>query len=117
VLWERDEASVAEIWEAQQDEPRLAHTTLATMLSRLERRGVVTHRTVARQFVYSAVISEQEARHSMVSELTSRLFEGDVPALVSHLLTEQDISPGDRARIRKMLDATKAATKSAEKRS
>ena len=103
VLWERGEATVTDIWEALQEERGLAQTTLATMLSRLERRGVVTHRTQARQFVYRALVSESEVRHSMVSELTGRLFEGDVPALVSHLLTAQDVSPGDRARIREML--------------
>lgn len=112
VLWERGEATVAEIWEAQQEDRGLAHTTLATMLSRLERRGVVAHRTQARQFVYRALISEQEAQHSMVSELTSRLFEGDVPALVNHLLTTKEISPGDRARIRDMLNAATLAEKS-----
>ena len=107
VLWDRGEATVTDIWEALQEERGLAQTTLATMLSRLERRGVVTHRTQARQFVYRPLVSESEVRHSMVSELTSRLFEGDVPALVSHLLTAQDVSPGDRARIREMLqDAT-----------
>lgn len=107
VLWDRGEATVTDIWEALQEERGLAQTTLATMLSRLERRGVVTHRTQARQFVYRALVSESEVRHSMVSEMTSRLFEGDVPALVSHLLTAQDVSPGDRARIREMLqDAT-----------
>ena len=107
VLWDRSEATVTDIWEALQEERGLAQTTLATMLSRLERRGVVTHRTQARQFVYRALVSESEVRHSMVSELTSRLFEGDVPALVSHLLTAQDVSPGDRTRIREMLrDAT-----------
>ena len=107
VLWDRGEATVTDIWEALQEERGLAQTTLATMLSRLERRGVVTHRTQARQFVYRALVSESEVRHSMVSELTSRLFEGDVPALVSHLLTAQDVSPGDRTRIREMLqDAT-----------
>ena len=103
VLWDRGEATVTDIWEALQEERGLAQTTLATMLSRLERRGVVTHRTQARQFVYRALVSESEVRHSMVSELTGRLFEGDVPALVSHLLTAQDVSPGDRARIREML--------------
>ena len=107
VLWDRGEATVTDIWEALQEERGLAQTTLATMLSRLERRGVVTHRTQARQFVYRALVTESEVRHSMVSELTSRLFEGDVPALVSHLLTAQDVSPGDRHRIREMLqDAT-----------
>jgi BlaI family penicillinase repressor len=107
VLWERGEATVTDIWEALQEERGLAQTTLATMLSRLERRGVVTHRTQARQFVYRALVTESDVKHSMVSEMTSRLFEGDVPALVSHLLTAQDVSPGDRARIREMLqDAT-----------
>lgn len=104
VLWERGEATVAEIWESLHAERGLAQTTLATMLSRLERKGVVTHRTQLRQFVYSALVTEEQVQHSMVSELTSRLFEGDVSALVSHLLTAQDVSPGDRARIREMLN-------------
>ena len=104
LLWERGEATVADIWEALHPERGLAQSTLATHLSRLERRGVVAHRTESRQFVYSALITESEARHSMVSELTARLFEGDVPALVSHLLTAQDVSPGDLKRIRAMLE-------------
>lgn len=105
VLWDRGEATVIEIWEALHAERGLAQTTLATMLSRLGKRGAVSHRSVSRQFVYRALVTEDAARHSMVSELTARLFEGDVPALVSHLLTAQDVSPGDRERIRAMLDA------------
>jgi predicted transcriptional regulator len=105
LLWERGEATVADLWEALHDERGLAQTTLATILSRLARRGVVAHRSQARQFVYRALVTEEEVQHSMVSELTASLFEGDVPALVNHLLTAQDVSPGDIARIRKMLDA------------
>ena len=114
LLWEREEATVVEIWEALHAERGLAQSTLATLLSRLERRGVVTHRAQARQFVYRALITEQDARHSMVSELTERLFEGDVPALVSHLLTEQDMSPGDMKRIRAMLEEAGAKRKAAK---
>lgn len=113
LLWEREEATVVEIWEALHAERGLAQSTLATLLSRLERRGVVTHRAQARQFVYRALITEQDARHSMVSELTERLFEGDVPALVSHLLTEQDMSPGDMKRIRAMLEEVSAKRRAA----
>lgn len=112
VLWEKGEATVTDVWEALHAERGLAQTTLATMLSRLEQKGVVTHRTQLRQFVYRALVSEPEVRHSMVSELTSRLFEGNVPALVSHLLNAQDVSPGDRKRIREMLnDATSTEKK------
>jgi BlaI family penicillinase repressor len=105
LLWTRGEATVTELWEALYDERQLAQTTLATILSRLERRGVVAHRTRTRQFIYRALVSAEEVQHSMVNELTAHLFEGDVPALVNYLLTAQDISPGDLARIREMLDA------------
>ena len=105
ILWDRGEATVVDIWESLHAERGLAQTTLATMLSRLERRGVVSHRTQSRQFIYRPLITEQDAQHSMVSELTERLFAGDVPALVNHLLTSQDMSPGDREQIRAMLAA------------
>src|SRR5439155_4455471 len=44
VLWDKGEATVQDIWEALHAERGLAQTTVATMLSRLERRGVVTRR-------------------------------------------------------------------------
>jgi predicted transcriptional regulator len=104
VLWERGQASVAEICEALRPERPLALTTVATLLSRLEKRGIVTHETRARQFIYRASVTEAEVRHSMVSELTERLFDGDVAELMSHLLTGREISPGDLDRIKAMLD-------------
>src|SRR5256886_17452012 len=105
VIWDRSEATVQEIWEALHAERGLAQTTVATMLSRLERRGVVTRRAQARQYHYRAAVTEQEVQHSMVGELTERLFDGDVTALVQHLLSGEDVSPGDIAKIRRMIGA------------
>ena len=45
ILWERKEATVAEIHAALLDERGLAPTTVATLLSRLEKRGAVKHLT------------------------------------------------------------------------
>src|SRR2546429_9141053 len=105
VLWDRSEATVQEIWEALHAERGLAQTTVATMLSRLERRGVVTRRAPpqSRQYHYKAMVTEQEVQHSMVGELTERLFDGDVTALVQHLLTGDAVSPGDIAKIRALI--------------
>ena len=103
VIWDKGEATVQDIWEALHPERQLAQTTVATMLSRLERRGVVTRRAQARQYHYRAAVTEQEVQHSMVGELTERLFDGDVTALVQHLLSGEDVSPGDIAKIRAMI--------------
>ena len=104
VIWDKGEATVQEIWEALHPERGLAQTTVATMLSRLERRGVVTRRAQSRQFHYRAAVTEAEVQHSMVGELTERLFDGDVTALVQHLLKGDAVSPGDIAKIRDMIE-------------
>jgi len=103
VIWDRGEATVQDIWEALHAERGLAQTTVATMLSRLERRGVVTRRAQSRQYHYRAAVTEHAVQHSMVGELTERLFDGDVTALVQHLLSGADVSPGDLAKIRDMI--------------
>ncbi len=105
ILWERGQASAAEICEALRADRGLAQSTVATVLSRLEKRGVVKHETRSRQYVYHPAVSEPEVRRTMVSELTERLFDGDVAALMSHLLSARDMSEGDLARVRELIEA------------
>ena len=112
LMWSRGEVSVAEVWEALYPERRLAQTTVATLLTRLERRGVIARRAEQRQYLYRPLVSEGEVQQSMVSELTERLFAGDMTALVNHLLTSQEVAPGDLARLRAMI--TDAETRSKE---
>ncbi len=103
-LWEAGEATVAEVHAGVAVSRPLAPTTIATILSRLERRGLVSHRNRGRQYIYRAVVSEADVRQSMVSSLTSRLFDGDAAALVSHLLTSREVEAGDLEKIRQLLD-------------
>ena len=48
VLWQRGETSVAEIAKVLGEERGLKHTTVATLLTRLEKRGVVEQRREGR---------------------------------------------------------------------
>ena len=111
ILWEKGEATVAEIWEALLPERGLAQTTVATLLSRLEKRGVVAHRAEARQFVFSARVTEADVKKSMVTELTERLFDGDAAALVHHLLSARAVKAGDLARMKKLIESAEKARK------
>jgi predicted transcriptional regulator len=110
ILWERGSASAAEICEGLRAERGLAQSTVATLLTRLEKRGVVKHETRSRQYVYYPTVTESEVRRTMVSELTERLFNGDVTALMSHLLSARDMSHGDLARVRELIEAHEAGS-------
>lgn len=105
ILWERGEASAAEVHEALWEERGLAPTTIATMLVKMEKKGVVTHRSEGRRYLYAPTVSEGEVTRSMVAQLAERLFEGDVPAFVSHLLSEHEIDPAELAELRELIDA------------
>lgn len=105
VLWERGEATVADVRAAVKKRRRLAPNTIATILSRLEKQGLLAHATAGRQYVYRALIGAEEARTAMVSELSERLFGGDAASLVSHLIEAHDIRPGDLERVRALIEA------------
>jgi predicted transcriptional regulator len=105
VLWRRGEATTAEVHAALRAERGLALTTIATMLRKMEDKGVVVHRAEGRQFVYRPTVTEDEIRQSMVGELVQRLFDGDAKALVAHLVSEHEIDATDLAELRRRVGA------------
>jgi predicted transcriptional regulator len=103
ILWAQGEGTVAEVHEALEPERGLALTTIATMLTKMEKKGVVNHRAEGRKFIFRPRVSEGQVRRSMVADLTSQLFRGDVTALVNHLLSEHEIDAQELAQLREMI--------------
>ncbi len=103
VLWERREASTSDVVEALSGSRGLAHTTVSTLLTRLEKRGLLAAHRDGRQLVYRASISEEAVRRSMVGSLLGNLFGGDARALVAHLVREDEVAPDELERIEAML--------------
>ena len=84
ILWESGEATVNKVHRSLNADKSLATTTVATMLSRLEKRGLIHHRTEGRQYYYKPSVSEEEVRTSMVGDLVKRIFKGNFSELASH---------------------------------
>jgi predicted transcriptional regulator len=103
VLWSEGEATVAEVRDRLPENRNLATTTVATVLSRLEKQNVVTRRLDGRQYVYRPTVTEHQVRRSMVADLVGSLFEGDPAALVSHLVSHAELEDGDLERVRALL--------------
>jgi BlaI family penicillinase repressor len=103
VLWQRGETSTADVAAELADARGLKHTTIATLLTRLEKRGVVAQRRDSRQLFYRALVDEEDVRRSMVADLIGALFAGDARELVAHLVQESEIAPGDLAKVKRRL--------------
>ena len=104
-VWDAGEATVAQVQDAVAGR-EIAYTTVATLLKRLESKGVLESTRNGREIVYRASISARSVRQSMVAELVANLFNGDPRELVAHLVRESEIRPGDIERARELLART-----------
>ena len=105
VLWARAEATVADVQAALAKRRRLAPTTVATLLKRLDGRGLVTHRREGRALVYRAAVTEADVSQRAVDDALDQVFEGDVAAFAAQLLRRRDVERGDLERIRALIEA------------
>lgn len=107
VLWDLGEGTVTDVHQALLAERGLAPTTIATMLKKMEDKGVIAHRAEGRKFIYEPTVSQDQVRRSMVAEITERLFGGDPVALVNHLLSRHEIQPAELSGLERMITEAK----------
>jgi len=109
VLWDKREASAAQVHQALQRTRKLAITTVSTLLARLEKKGVVSHRADGRTFVYRPRITELEMRRRTISSVIRNLFRGDPSEVVGQILSERDVSDDDLARMKQLIQDARVA--------
>lgn len=107
VLWEKPDASVGEVHAALKPERDLAYTTIATMLRKMEARGLVTHREEGRSFLYRAAVAADDVNRSAGEHFVERLFEGSLADAVSHLLTSREVSRAELDQLEKLIKDAK----------
>jgi predicted transcriptional regulator len=84
-LWPLGEATVRDIQIALAPTRPRAYTTIMTILDRLTQKGVVLRRKNGRAWVYSANVSEDDARSRAIAQLVDGFFGGSAEALAAHL--------------------------------
>ena len=102
-LWDASEATVAQVRQTVSPDARLAHSTIATMLRKMEARGLIKHRLLERKFLYHPLVKEDEVARKMSEHFIEGLFEGSLADMVSHLLKTQDISRQELERLDKLI--------------
>jgi predicted transcriptional regulator len=104
VLWERGSGTVADVHRALQGRG-LAQATVSTLLRRLEKKGVIAHDKVGREYSYRPLLSIEEARHALVTAMADRMLPDTVPALIHALWKRRKISPAELAEVKALIEA------------
>jgi BlaI family transcriptional regulator, penicillinase repressor len=107
ILWESAETDVGDVHQALSREGSWAYTTIATMLRKMEARGLVRHRVVDRKFLYRPAVKSGEVARNLSAHLLERLFEGSLADMVAHLLTTGQVSRHELDRLEKLISERK----------
>ena len=104
VLWARGRVTAREITDELSRYKRIAHSTVQTLLRKLEAKGAVGHEVKGRTFVFHPLVTEAEVCRSATRELLSRIFDGSAVGLVAHLVRQEDISPEELGEIHALIE-------------
>jgi len=107
VLWSKGPATSEQIREALLPDHPLKDPSVRTLLRRLEARGLLTHDTQGKVFVYRAV----EARHGLaaraVRQIIDRFWSGSTEQFLLGMVDEQVLTKKDLQRLMRKVEARK----------
>jgi BlaI family penicillinase repressor len=102
-LWKQGKATAREITEELSKSQPIAHSTVQTLLRKLEAKRAVTHELEDRTFIYLPLFKKSEVTASALQDLLTRLFDGSIYGLVSHLIDNERISQDELVRLRELI--------------
>ena len=115
VLWDRGQGTVREILVTLKAAGRSwSYATVATLLDRLETKGMITSNRSELAFVYKPAVTEASVRQKRVGSLVDKLYQGEPGLLVLHLLKSHPLDPGQAKEVRALLEEMTGKGKGAE---
>lgn len=107
VLWRKGRASAREITAELNGIEPIAHSTVQTLLRKLEAKKAIEHDVDDRTFVFRPRVKEDRVKHGAARDLLDRVFGGSVAELVSYLLQNERVSAAELRQIHKLIEQQK----------
>lgn len=103
-LWDKQSpASVRDVLEAVTPEIDWAYTTVKTVLTRLEEKGVVRSELDGKMKLFEPLVSQEKAQRTAVRGLIERAFGGAASGLFHHLVSEDRLPKRKQAELEKLI--------------
>jgi len=94
-LWSAGDLSISGIHDAIGEKHEITSKTIATILGRLERRKLVSHRMVGREGVYRAHVTRREVIMSRIGGALASVFAAEDGAVGAAALQKKHTRAGD----------------------
>lgn len=103
VVWKQNEVVVKDVVEKLTD-PKPAYTTVATVLSVLEKKGFVNRKKLGNTNLFSPAISKPDYTKFQLGALLKNYFNGSFPKLATFFAKENQLDLADLEEIMKQAE-------------
>jgi BlaI family transcriptional regulator, penicillinase repressor len=103
VIWERDSASVRDVYEELLKTRKIAYTTVMTVMGVLEQKGRLKKTLNGRAYVYRPSQPQSEVVTGMVRDFIGRVFNGMSKPLLVSMLEDGKITEEELDEVKKLL--------------
>jgi BlaI family transcriptional regulator, penicillinase repressor len=109
ILWEREPATVRDIYDALNVERPSGYTTVLKLLQIMTTKGLVVRDEANRAHVYRSAISQDAMQSKILKDLSVRLFSGSAAQLALHALAMEPASASELEEIRVLIERRRPA--------
>ena len=102
-LWDKDSATVRELYEVISLQRALGYTSVLKTLQIMTEKGLVERTEAGKAHVYRATASQEETQNQLLRDLSERLFSGSAAQLAMHALSMQPASEEELQEIRRII--------------
>lgn len=103
-LWETGGTELGTLVQRLQPETGWSRNTVLTYLTRMEAKGLVAIDKTAAPHRYRAVPDQESCRTQERKSFVERVYSGSTGDLIAAFLKEEQITPEERERLRRLLD-------------
>ena len=104
IVWEKEPATVRDIYDALNLQRPSGYTTVLKMLQIMTVKGLVVRDEASRAHLYRSAISQDAMQSKILKDLSVRLFSGSAAQLALHALAMEPASVGELAEIRALIE-------------
>ncbi|MFQ5489745.1 MAG: BlaI/MecI/CopY family transcriptional regulator [Phycisphaerae bacterium] len=116
VLWDEGPLTVRPVMNALHRRGRqVAYTTVQTLLTRLEQKGLVASDKADLAHVFRARVTRDRVRRHRVKTLVKDLYDGAPAELALHLIRSERLRPADIVELHKLIESLDAKGKASNK--
>jgi BlaI family penicillinase repressor len=104
VVWGQSPATANQVVEALRDQTRWKPKTIHTLLSRLARKGALTHTRQGREYLFRPRVAAADYAHEASRSFLGRVFGGEIAPFLACFLEREELSAGELQELRRLLD-------------